>query len=146
MFMHGSWLHIIGNMVYLLVFGDQIEDRLGHIRFLIFYLFAGIVAGVAQVLAEPYSVLPCVGASGAIAGVLGAYLMIYPGNPIRVLLLRSVVNIPAALVLGFWGVLQVLGHLGNPSPEGGVAYMAHLGGFGIGVLTGLGLRLMGKKY
>ncbi len=145
MFMHGSWLHIIGNMLYLLIFGDQIEDRLGHIRFLLFYLVTGIIAGVAQVIAEPYSILPCVGASGAIAGVLGAYLILYPGNAIRVLVLRSIIVMPAVVVLGFWGVLQVAGHLGNPSSQGGVAYMAHLGGFGAGVLAGLGLRVRGTR-
>ena len=145
MFMHGSWLHIIGNMLYLLIFGDQIEDRLGHSRFLLFYLMAGIIAGVAQVIAEPHSILPCVGASGAIAGVLGAYLILYPVNAIRVLVLRSILVMPAFVVLGFWGVLQVVGHLGNPGSQGGVAYMAHLGGFGVGLLAGLGLRFRGTR-
>jgi membrane associated rhomboid family serine protease len=141
MFMHGSWMHIFGNMIYLLIFGDQIEDRLGHIRFLLFYLFAGIAAGLAQVITTPLSVLPCIGASGAIAGVLGAYLILYPSNSIRVLLLRSIVALPASVVLGFWGVLQVLGHFGNPSEEGGVAYMAHVGGFVVGVVTGILLKM-----
>lgn len=146
MFMHGSWLHIIGNMLYLLIFGDQIEDRLGHLRFLVFYLVTGVIAGLAQVIAEPYSILPCVGASGAIAGVLGTYLILYPGNAIRVLVLRSIVAMPAVVVLGFWGVLQVIGHLGNPSSQAGVAYAAHLGGFGAGLLTGLGLRFRGPRH
>ncbi len=141
MFMHASWMHIIGNMVYLLIFGDQIEDRLGHVRFLLFYLLAGVAAGWAQVLSSPSSILPCVGASGAIAGVLGAYLVLHPTNTIQVLLFRSIVPMPAIVVLGFWGVLQVMGHLGNPSEQGGVAYMAHLGGFVVGVGVGLALRL-----
>jgi membrane associated rhomboid family serine protease len=145
MFMHGSWMHIIGNMVYLLIFGDQIEDRLGHLRFLIFYLVAGLAAGLAQVIATPMSVLPCVGASGAIAGVLGAYLVLYPRNAVHVLLFRQVVLMPALIVLGFWGVLQVLGHLGNPSEGGGVAYMAHIGGFVVGLATGIALGLFGRR-
>jgi membrane associated rhomboid family serine protease len=145
MFMHGSWMHIIGNMAYLVIFGDQIEDRLGHLRFLIFYLLAGITAGMAQVLATPTSVLPCVGASGAIAGVLGAYLILYPANSIRVLLFRSIVSLPAFIVLCFWGVMQVLGHFGNPSEQGGVAYMAHIGGFAVGVAASLLVKLFGRR-
>src|SRR3954466_1117270 len=99
MFMHGSWMHIIGNMLYLWIFGDQIEDRLGHARFLLFYLLCGLVAGLAQVFASPTSTIPGLGASGAIAGVLGAYLLRFPRNPVRVLFLRAVVAVPAILVL-----------------------------------------------
>jgi membrane associated rhomboid family serine protease len=135
MFMHGSWGHIIGNMVYLLIFGDQIEDRYGHFKFLFFYVFTGVVAGVAQVLADPSSILPCVGASGAIAGVLGAYFVMYPANTVRVLIFRDIIHLPAFIVLGFWGVMQVLGHFGNPTSGGGVAYMAHVGGFVAGVVV-----------
>jgi membrane associated rhomboid family serine protease len=145
MFMHGSWMHIFGNMIYLLIFGDQIEDRLGHLRFLIFYLLAGIAAGIAQVITTPNSVLPCVGASGAIAGVLGAYLILFPGNSIRVLVFRSIIIMPAFIVLGFWGVMQVLGHFGNPSEQGGVAYMAHVGGFVVGVGGSILVRLSGRR-
>jgi len=137
MFMHGSWMHIIGNMMYLLIFGDQIEDRFGHLRFLLFYLVAGIAACIAQVVAEPNSILPCVGASGAIAAVLGAYLALYPSNSIRVLIFQNVALMPAFIVLGFWGVLQVMGHLGNPTAQGGVAYMAHVGGFVVGLIAGM---------
>jgi membrane associated rhomboid family serine protease len=137
MFLHGSWLHIIGNMVYLLIFGDQIEDRFGHIKFLLFYLAAGIGAGLAQVAVEPMSVLPCVGASGAIAGVLGAYLILHPHNHVQVLVFHSVVRLPAFLVLGFWGLMQIGGHLGAPGEHGGVAYMAHIGGFVVGVIVGI---------
>ena len=143
MFMHGSWMHIIGNMIYLLIFGDQIEDRLGHTRFLLFYLAAGVTAGLAQVYSEPTSTLPCVGASGAIAAVLGSYLVLYPSNSIRVLLFRDVVLMPAAVVLGFWGVMQVMGHLGNPTAQGGVAYMAHIAGFAVGVIAAVLARVRG---
>jgi membrane associated rhomboid family serine protease len=129
MFMHGSWGHIIGNMVYLIIFGDQIEDRYGHLKFLLFYLLVGVVAGISQVVADPTSILPCVGASGAIAGVLGAYFIMHPTNTVRVLLFRDIIHLPAFFVLGFWGVMQVLGHFGNPTSGGGVAYMAHVGGF-----------------
>lgn len=141
MFMHGSWGHIIGNMVYLLIFGDQIEDRYGHLKFLLFYLFTGVAAGISQVLADPTSILPCVGASGAIAGVLGAYFVMYPANTVRVLIFRDIIHLPAFIVLGFWGVMQVLGHFGNPTSGGGVAYMAHVGGFVAGVVVALLCRL-----
>lgn len=133
MFMHASWMHIIGNMVYLLIFGDQIEDRLGHFRFLAFYLVAGVVAALAQIATAPNSILPTVGASGAIAGVLGAYLILYPRNAVRMLMLNSIVVLPAYFVLGLWVVLQVFGHLGSVGAQApGVAYMAHIGGFAVG--------------
>jgi membrane associated rhomboid family serine protease len=144
MFLHGSWMHIIGNMVYLFIFGDQIETRFGHLRFLFFYLLAGVVAGLAQVWADPHSYFPCVGASGAIAGVLGAYLILYPHNSVRVLLYNSIVLMPALIVLGLWGVMQVIGQMGAPGEHGGVAYMAHLGGFGVGIVIGTLVRLMGR--
>ena len=134
MFMHGSWMHIIGNMVYLLIFADQIEDELGHFRFLFFYLVCGLAASVAHILAGPDSVIPSLGASGAIAGVLGAYLIRHPNNPVRVLVRTSVVSLPAYLVLGFWVVLQVIGQMQDVGGMGGgVAYMAHIGGFVAGV-------------
>lgn len=145
MFMHGSWMHIIGNMVYLLIFGDQIEERLGRFKFLCFYLLAGVAAGLAQVSATPLSHLPCVGASGAIAGVLGAYLILYPRNAVHVLIFRSVVNLPAFLVLGMWGFMQVAGHLGTPGEQGGVAYMAHIGGFIVGLGTSVFMRVFAKR-
>lgn len=140
MFMHGSWGHIIGNMVYLLIFGDQIEDRYGHIRFLLFYLFVGVVAGTAHVISDPISSLPCVGASGAIAGVLGAYFIMYPRNTVRVLIFRDIIHLPAFFVLGLWGAMQVLGHFGNPTSGGGVAYMAHVGGFVAGIVVAAIIR------
>ncbi|MFN4896105.1 MAG: rhomboid family intramembrane serine protease [Pseudomonadota bacterium] len=137
MFMHGSWGHIIGNMVYLIIFGDQIEDRYGHLKFLLFYLIAGVVASLAHVAADPSSILPCVGASGAIAGVLGAYFIMHPSNTVRVLIFRDIIHLPAFIVLGFWGAMQIFGHFGNPSSGGGVAYMAHVGGFVVGVVVAL---------
>lgn len=142
MFMHGSWMHLIGNMLYLAIFGDQVEDRLGHIRFLLFYLFAGVVATLTQVYADPTSIIPSIGASGAIAGVLGAYLVLYPRNRVKVLLIRDIVIVPASLVLGMWGVFQVLGQASAQQGQGGVAYLAHIGGFVVGFATGALLRVL----
>ena len=141
MFMHGSWMHLIGNMVYLAIFGDQVEDRLGHARFLIFYLFAGIVATITQVFGDPTSIIPSLGASGAIAGVLGAYLVLYPHNNVKVLLIRNIVIVPASLVLGMWGIFQLLGQASTQESHGGVAYLAHIGGFVVGFATGALLRV-----
>jgi membrane associated rhomboid family serine protease len=134
MFMHGSWLHIIGNMVYLLIFADQIEDRLGHFRFAIFYLLCGVGATLAHIFVAPHSSIPSLGASGAIAGVLGAYLILHPHNRVRVLIRTQIVPVPAVVVLGFWVVLQILGQLGDAGATGGVAYMAHIGGFVAGLV------------
>ncbi len=142
MFMHGSWMHLIGNMVYLTIFGDQVEDRLGHLRFLIFYLFAGVIATLTQVFADPTSIIPSIGASGAIAGVLGAYLVLYPQNRVKVLLIRDIIIVPASLVLGMWAVFQVLGQAAVREGQGGVAYLAHIGGFVVGFATGALLRIM----
>jgi len=133
MFMHGSWLHIIGNMVYLYIFGDQIEDALGHLQFLFFYIICGIIASLAHVLSDPSSVLPSLGASGAIAGVLGAYLVLHPQNRVKVLVLRNVVDLPALVVLGGWFALQFFGQFGAEG-GGGVAYLAHIGGFIAGII------------
>ena len=141
MFMHGSLMHLIGNMLYLIIFGDQIEDELGHFKFLVFYVVAGLVAVYVQVRSDPSSILPCVGASGAIAGVLGAYLVVHPLNRVRVLFFNSFLDLPALLVLGFWGVLQILGQATAPVGQGGVAYGAHLGGLVAGLVVGLYLRL-----
>ncbi len=136
MFMHGSWMHIIGNMLYLWIFGDQIEDLLGHVRFLLFYLACGVAASMAQVLYNTDSIIPSLGASGAIAGVLGAYLIKYPRNRVRVLMFRTIVHLPAITVLGLWIALQIFSQVSTPAAEaGGVAYMAHIGGF----IAGLGL-------
>jgi membrane associated rhomboid family serine protease len=130
MFMHGSWMHILGNMLYLWIFGDQIEDALGHAKFLVFYLLCGLAAGFAQIVYSPESVIPCLGASGAIAGVLGAYLIKHPTNRVRVLMGRYITHMPAAVVLGFWIVLQIFSQVSTPAGKAsGVAYMAHIGGF-----------------
>lgn len=138
-------MHLIGNMLYLAIFGDQVEDRLGHIRFLIFYLFAGVVATLTQAYAEPTSIIPTVGASGAIAGVLGAYLVLHPRNQVRVLLFRDIIILPAALVLGMWIVFQFLGQAEAQRGQGGVAYLAHIGGFLVGFATGLLLKVVGPR-
>lgn len=137
MFMHGGWMHLIGNMLYLWVFGDNIEDRWGHIKFLVIYLICGIVASFAHILFNLQSVIPSLGASGAISGVLGAYIVLYPRNRIRVLMGRGIVHMPAMVVLGFWIVLQFinqLGQMGRTTETAGVAYWAHIGGFVAGVL------------
>jgi membrane associated rhomboid family serine protease len=135
MFMHGSWMHIIGNMLYLAIFGDQIEDILGHGRFILFYLLCGIGASLAHVAFASNSVIPSLGASGAIAGVLGAYLVKYPRNPVRVLVVRAIVVMPAFVVLGFWIVLQLISQVTvGLGASTGVAYMAHIGGFAAGVV------------
>jgi membrane associated rhomboid family serine protease len=135
MFMHGSWLHLIGNMLYLWIFGDQIEHLLGRGRFIAFYLLCGLAASVAQILYGPDGVVPSLGASGAIAGVLGAYLVKFPRNRIRVLFGRGVTTMPALMVLGLWIVLQIFSQVSTPASEAtGVAYMAHIGGFIAGII------------
>jgi membrane associated rhomboid family serine protease len=135
MFMHGGWMHIIGNMVYLWIFGDQIEDRLGRGKFLAFYLLCGLAAGLAQVLFQPRSIIPALGASGAIAGVLGAYLVRHASNRVRVLMFGRVMALPALIVLGGWILLQVVSQVSVVGGAGGgVAYMAHIGGFVAGMV------------
>jgi len=137
MFMHAGWLHLIGNMLYLWIFGDNIEDRFGHGKFTIFYLLCGIGALFAQLAFSAESSIPNVGASGAISGVLAAYLILYPKGTIRVLMGRGVINAPALLVIGLWIVLQVfsgIGSLQSTGQQGGVAYMAHIGGFVAGLI------------
>lgn len=153
-FLHGGWLHLIGNMIYLWTFGDNVEDRLGHAGYLVFYLAAGVLAGLAQVFASQGSTIPGVGASGAIAGVLGAYLVMYPQAPVRVLVpglfLLHMTRLPAIIVLGFWFLLQLLNgflSLGTAtmSTTGGTAWFAHIGGFVVGLLMGLLLRLRRRR-
>ncbi|HJU72629.1 MAG TPA: rhomboid family intramembrane serine protease [Gemmatimonadaceae bacterium] len=130
MFMHASWLHIAGNMLYLWIFGDNIEDRVGHAKFLAFYVVCGIAASAAHIMFGPESRIPSLGASGAIAGVLGAYLVLFPRRSVRVLMGRQIVNMPAFMVLGLWILLQVFAQVSVVGGEaGGVAYMAHIGGF-----------------
>lgn len=133
MFMHAGWLHILGNMLYLFIFGDNVEDRMGHGRFLLFYLLCGVVATFAQMATDPASEVANLGASGAIAGVLASYLVLFPRQRVRVLLLSFVIPLPAILVIGFWFLLQVFSQAGSSATDG-VAYMAHIGGFLAGLL------------
>lgn len=134
MFMHASWMHIIGNMLYLWIFGDNIEDRIGSAKFLLFYLICGLAASVAHIMVGTDSVIPSLGASGAIAGVLGAYLVLFPRRRVQVLVARQIVHMPAFAVLGLWILLQVFSQISVAgAEEGGVAYMAHIGGFVAGV-------------
>jgi membrane associated rhomboid family serine protease len=139
MFMHASWSHIIGNMVFLWAFGPEVEDAMGRGRYLLFYLLGGIVAMLAQVLADPHSTVPNLGASGAIAAVMGAFLVMYPGDQIKSILVIfifvKITFIPAALLIGFWFLTQLV-HAGQiaQAQTGGVAYLAHVGGFLFGVV------------
>ncbi len=139
MFLHGGWLHLIGNMLYLWIFGDNVEDRMGSIRFLLFYLLCGTLATLAQIYTNFNSDIPALGASGAIAGVLAAYLRLYPKAKVAVLVpvfyfLRSVM-MPAWLVLGVWFLIQILSaEIAVSKDVGGVAYFAHIGGFAAGLL------------
>ncbi len=140
MFLHGGWIHLIGNMLYLWIFGDNVEDRVGHARFVVFYLGCGIVAGLAHVLSNPLSTVPTVGASGAIAGVMGAYFVLYPRSRILTLIplfvFVELIEVPAILFLGFWFVLQLLSGMGTmgraDAASGGIAFWAHIAGFLVG--------------
>jgi membrane associated rhomboid family serine protease len=139
MFMHAGWLHLGGNMLYLWIFGDNVEDRFGHLKFTIFYLLCGLAATFAQLFFGTGSNVPNLGASGAIAGVLGAYILMFPQGRVRVLQGQQVIQVPALIVIGLWIVLQFfsgIGSIANTADTGGVAYMAHIGGFIAGfVLT-----------
>ena len=144
MFMHAGWLHRGGNMLYLWIFGDNVEDRLGHAKYLLFYLLCGIVATYAQVLVGPNSNVPNLGASGAIAGVLGAYLIMFPGGRVQVAMGRGIIPMPAIVVIGFWALLQLFSSFGAVENTSGVAYMAHVGGFVAGLVLAMlfgGLRV-----
>jgi membrane associated rhomboid family serine protease len=142
MFMHGGWLHLLGNMLFLWIFGDNVEHRIGHVPYLVFYLVAGVVASLAQILVDVDSVIPTLGASGAIAGVLGAYLVLFPANRVLVLLLRFPIWVPAIVAIGMWAALQVIGGFGATTEGGGVAYMAHIGGFVAGLVGGALFRVL----
>jgi membrane associated rhomboid family serine protease len=139
MFMHAGWVHLGGNMLYLWIFGDNVEDRFGHIKFTIFYLLCGLAATFAQLAFSVGSNVPNLGASGAIAGVLGAYILLFPQGKVKVLQGQQVIQVPALIVIGMWIVLQFfsgIGSIANAGQTGGVAYMAHIGGFAAGfVLT-----------
>lgn len=139
MFLHGGFLHIIGNMLYLWIFGNNVEDSMGRVRFVVFYLLCGTAAAMAQSLANPASEIPMIGASGAIGGVLGAYLVLHPRANVRVLMwiiiFVTVINVPALIVLGVWFAGQIWSGVSTPtSDEGGVAFWAHVGGFIAGVV------------
>jgi membrane associated rhomboid family serine protease len=133
MFMHGGWAHLLGNMLFLWVFGDNIENRIGHARYLIFYLVCGIIASLSHVfISGSSSIIPSLGASGAISGVLGGYMLLFPSRRVKVVMGRGVSEVPAFVALGIWIVFQVisgLGMLGGDQTGGGVAYAAHIGGF-----------------
>ena len=142
-FMHGGWLHLAGNMLFLWIFGDNVEHRIGHIRYLVFYLVAGVIASFAQILTDTDSIIPTLGASGAISGVLGAYLVMFPTNRVTVFLFRFLMPVPAIVAIGMWAVLQFIngfGAIAVTEQTGGVAYMAHIGGFVAGVVAGLVFR------
>ena len=137
MFLHGGWMHLGGNMLYLWIFGDNLERVMGSVKFFVFYMVCGIAAGLAHILFAGGSAVPSVGASGAISGVLGGYLLLFPRNRVRVLTRGGVASVPAIIVLGMWIVIQFVSQLGSiadTSQGGGVAYMAHIGGFVAGLV------------
>ena len=140
MFLHGSWSHVLGNMWYLWIFGDNVEDRVGHVRFIVFYLLCGVIAMLGQIAVAPHSTMPTIGASGAIAGVMGAYFVLYPRSRVLTLIpwiFLQIVELPAIVLLGFWFVMQLFS-AGNiamttSSNGGGVAFAAHVVGFLVGM-------------
>ncbi len=152
MFLHGGFMHLAGNMLFLWIFGDNLEDEMGHVGFLLFYLAAGAVAAAAQVAAGPYSQVPMLGASGAIAGVMGGYLLLYPKARVDVLffivIFVQVIAVPAWVVLSIWFVVQLFSGIGAADMAGGVAYWAHAGGFvaGIAFTLPIWLRRGGAGY
>ena len=150
MFMHGGWLHIGGNMLFLFIFGDNIEKAYGHIKYLVFYLVCGLIAGLAHVLSQPDSIIPSLGASGAISGVMAGYLVLFPTNRVRVLLalgfvfLRPIM-VPAVVMIGIWALLQFVNGIGSiavTDQTSGVAYWAHIGGF----IAGAVITLLAKPF
>ncbi len=149
-FLHGGWLHLIGNLLFLWIFGNNIEDRFGRLGFLAFYLVSGVVAGLAQVAIDPNSTIPTIGASGAIAATLGAYLVLYPRARVTSLVFLvffyQLIDVPAVIVLAMWFVLQLVNGLaslgvGDAATGGGVAFFAHIGGFVFGALIALAVRV-----
>jgi len=141
MFLHGGFMHVAGNMLYLWIFGDNVEDRMGHGRFLVFYLLCGVAAALAQTVTAPESAIPMVGASGAIAGVMGAYFVLYPHSRVLTLIFIvfyvNIVEIPAVVFLGFWFLMQLLSGVGtlaasSGAEAGGIAFWAHIAGFAVG--------------
>ncbi len=139
MFLHGSWMHLIGNMWFLWIFGNNVEDSMGHLRYLLFYVVTGLLAAGAHVLSDPASAIPTVGASGAISGIMGAYLVLYPRARVKTLvpliIIFTVINVPAWVMLGYWFVVQIVSSMAESAMSGGgVAFWAHIGGFAAGVL------------
>ena len=144
MFLHGSWSHVIGNMWYLWIFGDNVEDRVGHGRFIVFYLLCGVAAGLGQIAMDPSSMLPTIGASGAIAGVMGAYFVLYPNSRVLtlvfILFYVEIFELPALVLLGFWFLIQLfsagaIAVTSNTYSGGGVAFVAHVAGFIFGMIA-----------
>jgi membrane associated rhomboid family serine protease len=144
MFLHGGWLHILGNMLYLWIFGDNVEDRLGHVRFVVFYLLCGTAGALAQVAVSPESYIPTIGASGAIAGVMGAYLVLYPQSRVLTLvtlvIFWDLIEVPAVVLLGIWFLMQLFSGVGSialtsGNESGGVAFWAHVAGFIAGIVA-----------
>jgi membrane associated rhomboid family serine protease len=137
MFLHGGWLHLIGNLWFLWIFGNNVEDSMGHVRFVVFYLLCGIAAAALQIVSDPSSTIPMVGASGAISGVMGAYVVLYPRVGVHLLVpifvFITTVRVPAFMMLGYWLLLQLFGGLFLAGPGGGVAFWAHVGGFVAGM-------------
>ena len=144
MFMHGGVAHILGNMLFLFIFGDNVEHAVGRFLFVPFYIATGLVGALAQIALDPDSFIPLLGASGAISGVLGAYLVMFPGNTVTVFLFRLLVPVPAIVAIGMWALFQFVNGFGaittSQETTGGVAYMAHIGGFAAGVVAGLLFR------
>jgi membrane associated rhomboid family serine protease len=133
MFMHGNFMHLFGNMLFLFIFGDNLENLIGHIRYAVFYLICGFAAAAGQVLITPDSIIPMLGASGAISGVLGGYVLLFPSRQVKVIIFRFFTTVPAVVAIGIWIAYQlVLGYLSDPG-TGGVAYAAHIGGFVAGL-------------
>jgi membrane associated rhomboid family serine protease len=153
-FLHSGWMHILWNMVYLWIFGDNVEDRLGHVPFLVFYLGAGAIAAVLQILFNPFSGVPMLGASGAIAAVMGAYFVLYPHSrvltAIFVVIFFDLIEIPAIFFLGIWFLLQLISGVGSlgvsNAAGGGTAFWAHIGGFVVGVAVGGVLRSRDRQW
>src|SRR6187399_1686145 len=153
MFLHGGFLHVAGNMLYLWIFGDNVEDRMGHGRFLAFYLLCGVAAALGQTFTAPDSIVPMVGASGAIAGVMGAYFVLYPHSRVLtfifLVIFVDLIEIPAIFFLGIWFLMQLLSGVGSlgvgNAAGGGVAFWAHIGGFVVGAAIGFVLRLRGPQ-
>ena len=145
MFMHGGWLHLAGNMLFLWIFGDNVEHRIGHLNYAVFYILAGLVGSAAHIWSDPDSIIPSLGASGAISGVLGAYIVLFPMNRVTVFFFRFLMPVPALVAIGMWAVFQFINGIGSfavSEQTGGVAYLAHIGGFLAGLVAGVAFRAL----